>query len=117
MSFTLTMSGVIVGRSELERRDPATRIARGVFRPGLGYDLAQPVFSLFEHARGDDEALGRYRRAREALQLQLTNAAGAPVSFRELHIQAGAEAKPDAPMYVREVVSDDPALWNDPAQF
>ena len=112
MSFTLTMSGVIVGRSDLERRDPATRVARGVFRPGLGYDLAQPVFSLYENAGGDEAALGRYHRAREALQLQLTDPAGARVSFLELHIQASAEARSDRPEYVIEVVSDDPVLWN-----
>src|SRR5688572_8546954 len=41
MSYTLTMAGVIVGRSELEMRDAAARIARGAFRPGLGYELAQ----------------------------------------------------------------------------
>jgi hypothetical protein len=112
MSFTLTMSGVIVGRSELERRDPGTRIARGVFRPGLGYDLAQPVFSLYRKARGDEAALGRYRSARDALRLELTDAAGARVSFRELHIENSADAKADAPAYVMEVVSDDPLLWN-----
>jgi hypothetical protein len=116
MSFTLTMSGVIVGRSELERRDPATRVVRGVFRPGLGYELAQPVFSLYENAHGDQASLVRYRRAREALRLQLTDATGTPVSFRELHIQATPAATSGGAEYVMEIVSDDPVLWTTSAQ-
>ena len=115
MSFTLTMSGVIVGRSELEGRDRTSRSARGVFRPGLGYDLAEPVFSLYDNAHGDQVALDRYRRARDALRLQLADATGEPVSFRELHIQKG-EAKPGGTEYIMEVVSDDPRLWNAPTQ-
>lgn len=109
------MSGVIVGRSELEGRDPASRAVRGVFRPGLGYDLAEPVFSLYDNAQGDQAALERYRRARDALRLQLTNAMGEPVSFRELHIQRG-EATAGGTEYIMEVVSDDPRLWNAPTQ-
>ena len=114
MSFTITMSGVIVGRTELEGRDPATRVIRGRFRPGLGYDLAQPVFALYDGARSDADALARYRKAREALRLQLTDAAGAPVSFRELHIQPNVDAKPGAKEYVIEIESDDPLIWNAP---
>ena len=43
MSYTLRMSNVIVGRSELEERDATRHTARGAFRPGLGYDLVQPL--------------------------------------------------------------------------
>ena len=109
------MSGVIVGRSELEGRDPASRVARGRFRPGLGYDLAQPVFALYEGAAADAAALARYRKAREALRLQLTDSTGAPVSFRELHIQPNADAKLGAKEYVIEIESDDPLIWNAPS--
>jgi len=114
VSFTVTMSGVIVGRSELEGREPASRVVRGRFRPGLGYDLAQPVFALYDGARSDAAALARYRKAREALRLQLTDAAGTPVSFRELHIRPNADAKPGATEYVIEIESDDPLIWNAP---
>jgi hypothetical protein len=109
------MSGVIVGRSELERRDPAGQVARGDFRPGLGYDLAEPVFSLYDGANGDEAQLTRYRRAREALRLQLTDTTGTPVSFRELHIRKG-DPRRGGTEYTMEVVSDDPRLWNVPTQ-
>ena len=61
------MSGVIVGRSELETRDESRHRASGVFRPGLGYELVQPIFDLLQGAAGDADALARYRKARDAL--------------------------------------------------
>lgn len=106
------MSSIIVGRSELESRDPARHVASGVFRPGLGYELAQPVFALYESAVGDQGALGRYRRAREALRLELTDSAGARVSFRELHILTRPQEKSDRQEFVIEVESDDSLLWH-----
>jgi hypothetical protein len=106
------MSGVVVGRTELENRDPARQIARGAFRPGLGYELAQPVFDLYEAARRDAAGLDRYRRAREALQLRLTDAGGSNVGFRELHIRRADDATADSKEYVIEVVTDDPRLWS-----
>jgi hypothetical protein len=108
MSYTLTMSGVIVGRSDLEVRDADRRVARGVFRPGLGYELAQPVFDLKHEANGDPEMLERYRRARDALRLQLTDAAGAVIEVSELHIRREPSA---ASEYVIEVRSNAPELW------
>ena len=108
------MSGVIVGRTELESRDPARQIASGAFRPGLGYDLAQPVFDLYEAARNDAAGLDRYRRAREALQLRLTDAGGSTVGFRDLHIRRSDQAAPGSKDYVIEVVTDDPQLWAGP---
>ena len=116
MSFTLTMSGVIVGRSELEIRDPSTRIARGDFRPGLGYELTQPIFALFTTRDGDPEALARYRKAREALKLQLTDSAGAPVRVLELHIRPRHGDASGQGALVLEVETDDPAIWNAPAR-
>ena len=112
MSFTLTMSGVIVGRTDLENRDAVQRVARGIFRPGLGYELAQPVFDLYEAARMDPAGIDRYRRARDALQLRLTDAGGTPVTFRELHIQRANEAAGEGDDYMIEVSSDDPRLWS-----
>ena len=107
MSFTLTMSGVIVGRSELEMRDADARVARGVFRPGLGYDLVEPIFGLYEAAGSDEEALARYRKSCDALRLQLTDSSGKPIVLRELHIRRTASAI--APLL--EVETDDPAFW------
>jgi len=110
MSFTLKLSGVIVGRSELENRDPGRRAASGVFRPGLGYDLVEPIFRLYEAAGTDEEALSRYRKSRDALRLELTDSSGTPVVVRELHIRRTASAI--GPLL--EVETDDPAFWNPP---
>jgi hypothetical protein len=107
MSFVLKMSGVIVGRSELENRDVTRRLASGVFRPGLGYDLVQPIFELFETAGGSAEAMSRYRKSRDALHLQLTDSSGAALTVRELHIRRSASS--GAP--VLEVETDDPSFW------
>ena len=88
MSFILRMSGVIVGRSELETRDAArSGVARGAFRPGLGYELAEPVFALFDSAGDDPEALARYRKAREALRLDARRTRQARRCMRNLHIR------------------------------
>jgi len=110
MSFTLTMSNVIVGRSELENRDPARRAATGVFRPGLGYDLAQPVFDLYDGAAGDPAALARYRQARDALRLTLASASGAAVAVRELRVRRTGDSTA-APSLILEIETDDPAFW------
>ena len=111
MSFTLSRSGVIVGRSELEARDASRRVASGTFRPGLGYELAQPVFALYDAAGRDPDALLRYRTARDALRLQLTDSSGASIPFRELHIRRDSASSAVANALVIEVESDDPALW------
>jgi hypothetical protein len=111
MSFTLSMSGVIVGRSDLETRDPETHIARGVFRPGLGYELTQPIFALYAGSATDPDTLSRYRKARDALRLALTDAAGAPVSLRELHIRPDSAAGSQSSRLVLEIETDDPAVW------
>jgi hypothetical protein len=111
MSFTLKMSGVIVGRSELEDRDPSQRAASGAFRPGLGYDLVEPIFSLYETAGASAEALARYRKSRDALRLELIDSSGKPVIIRELHIRHAAGATTP----VLEVETDDPAFWNAPS--
>ena len=111
MSFTLTMSGVIVGRSELEVRDSDRKVARGAFRPGLGYELAQPVFELYDAAGTDQVAISRYRQARDALKLQLADASGRVMTVRDLHIRKGP-ANGGQPGIVMEVETDDPAIWS-----
>ena len=111
MSFTLTMSGVVVGRSELEVRHVASSVALGAFRPGLGYELAQPVFELYSTAAGETDGLARYRTAREALRLTLADASGASVSIRELHIRPRTEGEVSESGLVLEVVTDDARIW------
>jgi hypothetical protein len=90
---TVTLHGVIVGHSELERRDAVSRRARGRFRPGLGYELVQPVFRLFTEAvpmpggePRDVEKLARYHAARDKLGLALVDATGRTIGTSAIHI-------------------------------
>ena len=111
MSFTLTMSGVIVGRSELEIRDAEAHVARGAFRPGLGYQLAQPVFALYLGPGSDADGLARYRRARDALRLTLADSAGGCVPVRDLHIRPSTDGDSSESGLVLEIVTDDARIW------
>jgi hypothetical protein len=78
MVYTLRMHGVTVGHSDLERRDPTGNGASGVFRPGLGYELVEPIFQL------DGE---RRRVALEKLGLELVDADGHVVLTSRIVIQ------------------------------
>ena len=105
------MSGVIVGRSELETRDPVHRVARGVFRPGLGYELAEPIFNLYAGPGADPTARARYQQARDALRLQLADSHGNPVEVRDLHIRREGSASSGQGELIIEIETDDPAVW------
>jgi len=78
MVYTVRMHGVTVGHSDLERRDPSANAASGVFRPGLGYDLVEPIFQL----DGD-----RGRQAIEKLALELVDADGHVVLTSRIDIR------------------------------
>ena len=106
------MSGVIVGRSDLESRDAALGLARGAFRPGMGYELTEPIFALIDGAGDDPDALARYQKARDALRLTLTDSSGATVSTRSLHIRRDPGATPGKPALLLEIETDDPRLWS-----
>lgn len=92
MRHTLKLNGVIVGHSELEDIEPELGRARGRLRPGLAYDLVQPVFRIYAQAvplhgsTKDAEALERYYKARDALPLQLVDAEGRPIRTSAIHI-------------------------------
>jgi len=93
MRHTLKLHGVVVGWSELERIEPDIGRARGRFRPGVGYELVQPVFRLFaeavpraDDAERDEAKLARYYRSRDALQLELVDAAGKLIPTSAIHI-------------------------------
>jgi hypothetical protein len=90
---TVKMHGVIVGHSDLEQRDASVGRAWGRFRPGLGYELVQPIFRLFTEAvpmRGgeprDEEKLARYHAARDKLGLELVDAEGRRIDTATIHI-------------------------------
>ena len=92
MKHTLKLHGIIVGHSELEHSEPAIGRAWGAFRPGLGYELVQPVFRLYAQAVAPDGShqdaakLERYYKARDALNLELTDAAGTKIPTSAIHI-------------------------------
>ena len=116
MSYVLKMRGVIIGRSALERANPATRVASGLLRPGLGYDLVQPIFRLYAEAVPDvdapprDEKLKRYRSAVERLGLELFARDGRRVETSSIHI-ADYVAERGSQALQLEVVTDDAAFW------
>ena len=116
MRHTLKLHDITVGWSDLEEGEPALGRARGRFRPGLGYELVQPVFRLFAEAvpseggPRDGEKLERYYRARDALQLELYDARGRRVPTSAIHI---ADYTPDAGNEACEldVLITDEAYW------
>ena len=55
MRHTLKLQGIIVGHSDLEEVDAADRRVWGHFRPGIGYELVQPIFRLLSVQSGVDE--------------------------------------------------------------
>ena len=90
---TVKLHGITVGYSELEDADPAMGRARGRFRPGVGYELVQPIFRLFSEAVPDpggavvdQDKLARYHKSRDALDLSLEDDAGRQVTTGTIHI-------------------------------
>ena len=117
MSYVVKMRGVIIGRSALERADPATRTATGVLRPGIGYDLVQPVFRLYAEAvpdpdapPRDEEKLARYRAALERLGLELFSKDGRRIETSAIHISDFVAERGSQALEL-EVVTADAAFW------
>ena len=118
MRHTVKLHGVIVGHSDLEQRDPIEGLARGKFRPGLGYELVQPVFQLFSEAvpvRGgeprDAEKLERYHAARDRLGLELVDASGKRIETSTIHIADYSAAGSEAGIELEVMISDD-GYWD-----
>ena len=92
LRHTVRLHGVIVGHSDLENAEVSVGRAWGSFRPGLGYELVQPVFRLYAHAvprdgsAKDDAMLQRYYKARDALGLALEDAHGRAIRTSAIHI-------------------------------
>jgi len=87
------LKGIAIGYSDLEEIDPSLGRARGVFRPGIGYELVQPVFKLYTDAVptpggdvSDADKLARYHKSRDALGLSLEDDAGRAVQTTAIHI-------------------------------
>jgi hypothetical protein len=118
MRHTVKLHGVIVGHSELEQRDAVTRRAWGQFRPGLGYELVQPVFQLFTEAvpmRGgeprDEAKLARYHAARDKLGLELVDASGRRIGTSAIHISDYSRQQGSDAIELEVLVSED-EFWS-----
>jgi len=116
MRHTVRLHGVIVGHSELEHAQPELGRAWGAFRPGLGYELVQPVFRLFAHAVPKDgaskdvELLDRYHKSRDALSLALEDANGRPIRTSAIHI-ADYTVEEGATAIELDVLISDDSYW------
>ena len=93
MRHTVKLHGIVVGWSDLEEIEPDLGRARGLFRPGIGYELVQPIFQLFADAvpredvgERDEGKLARYYKARDALKLELVDQAGRVIPTSAIHI-------------------------------
>ena len=91
---TVRLKDIVVGWSDLEDAEPALGRARGRFRPGVGYDLVQPVCQLYAEAvptpgadATDPDKLDRYHRSRDALGLSLEDASGRAIPTSAIHIE------------------------------
>ena len=114
MRHTVKLHGVIVGHSDLESADESLGRAWGTFRPGLGYELVQPVFRLFSEAvpmpggePRDKEKLARCHAARDALGLELVDAQGNRIATSAIHIADYS----DRGKFELEVLISDEKYW------
>ncbi|HKW10334.1 MAG TPA: hypothetical protein VJO33_08135 [Gemmatimonadaceae bacterium] len=116
MRHTVKLHGVVIGWSDLEYVEPGLGRARGRFRPGVGYELVQPVFRLFaeacprsESAARDEVKLARYYKSRDALHLELVDAAGKLIATSTIHIaDYSSEEGSDCEL---DVLIADTAYW------
>jgi hypothetical protein len=113
---TVKLQSVTIGYSDLEEVDPSLGRARGKFRPGVGYDLVQPVFRLFAEAVptpgaavADPEKLERYYRSRDALGLSLEDDTGRTIRTSAIHIADYSAGKGGS--LELEVLIQDPTYW------
>ncbi len=84
MSHVLKLRDVIVGRCDLPATPTTERPVRAAFRPGLGWELVEPIFQL---ARADDDDhRARYAKARDALDLSLYDNHGTLVDTSRIDI-------------------------------
>ena len=117
MRHTLKLNGIIVGHSDLEEVDALDRRVWGHFRPGLGYELVQPIFRLFSEATPmpggeprDQIKLASYLAARDALPLVLVDDRGNAIATAGIHIaDYSVERGPDAMSL--DVLITDEGYW------
>lgn len=109
--FTLRLRDIVIGWSDLERRDHSSRVARGSFRPGLGWELVEPIFVLRPtdpSAPDAAEREHRYRRARDTLALSLHTADGTMLDTARIDVMRDEGSITEL---VLEVAIVDLAFW------
>lgn len=117
MRHTLRFHNVTVGHSDLEHAEADVRRAWGAFRPGLGYDLVQPVFRLFARAVSrdgtthDPDLLERYYKARDQLRLELVDGDGNAIATTTIHIVDYSTGDGRAEGVQLDVLISDAAYW------
>jgi hypothetical protein len=110
------MHGVTLGYSELEEREPSTGRARGKLRAGMGYELVQPIFRLYAEAvppgeqPADELKLGRYRAARDRLNLELVDDGGRVLEASAIHVEDYTLERGAESLEVEALISD-AAFW------
>jgi hypothetical protein len=116
---TVKLHGIVVGHSDLEKRDASLGRAWGRFRPGLGYELVQPIFRLFSEAvpmRGgeprDEDKLERYYAARDKLGLELVDESGRSIPTSVIHIADYTAGKGTGTLEL-DVLTSDEEFWGD----
>jgi hypothetical protein len=114
MRHVVRLAGVVVGYSELEDASPSIGRARGKFRPGVGYELVQPVFRLFVEAIPepgghviDAPKLARYHQSRDALGLALEEPDGTVVSTSAIHIADYSDKRGPAAREIDVLIADE----------
>jgi hypothetical protein len=108
------LAGVVIGYSDLEDAWPGEGRAQGAFRPGVGYELVEPVFRLYTEAvptpAGDvrDPAkLERYHQSRDALGLTLEDPDGTVVRTSGIHVADYARDGHGGDRQLHVLISDD----------
>lgn len=108
------LAGVVIGYSDLEEAWADDGRARGAFRPGVGYELVEPVFRLYREAVPtadgpvrDNAKLERYHASRDALGLTLEDANGVLVRTSGIHIADYATDGADGARQLDVLISDD----------
>ena len=117
MRHTLKLNGIIIGHSDLEEVDALDRRVWGQFRPGLGYELVQPIFRLFTEATPmpggeprDQIKLARYIEARDKLPLELVDEKGVRIRTAGIHIADYEQEKGRGAISLDVLIPDD-AYW------
>jgi hypothetical protein len=111
VSYTLKLKDIVIGWCDFATRDEATRIARGPFRPGLGFEIVEPIFLLRPTDPNAPDSLERemrYRRARNTLALSLHAPDGAEVDTARIDVLRDEASETELALEVSVV---DRAFW------